>query len=61
MQARGKLAWKRDDFCGILAETEASLSKQYAALMKTEGVELTFTPDAVAALARSADLSRFIL
>ena len=43
-----------DDFRRILTETEASLIKQYAALMKTEGVELTFTPDAIAALARTA-------
>jgi ATP-dependent HslUV protease ATP-binding subunit HslU len=42
------------DFRRILTETEASLVKQYVALMKTEGVELNFTPDAVDALARVA-------
>ena len=43
-----------DDFRRILTETEASLIKQYEALLRTEGVELTFTPDAVNALARIA-------
>ena len=43
-----------DDFRRILTETEASLIKQYAALLKTEGVDLAFTPDAVNALARTA-------
>jgi ATP-dependent HslUV protease ATP-binding subunit HslU len=43
-----------DDFRRILTETEASLIKQYEALMRTEGVELVFTQDAVNALARIA-------
>jgi ATP-dependent HslUV protease ATP-binding subunit HslU len=43
-----------DDFRRILTETEASLVKQYIALMKTEGVDLVFTPDAIDALARVA-------
>ncbi|SFJ99317.1 ATP-dependent HslUV protease ATP-binding subunit HslU [Methylocapsa palsarum] len=43
-----------DDFRRILTETEASLIKQYEALLATEGVELVFTPDAVIALARVA-------
>ncbi len=43
-----------DDFRRILTETEASLLKQYTALLKTEGVDLSFTPDAVNALARIA-------
>ena len=43
-----------DDFRRILTETEASLIKQYEALLRTEGVELKFTPDAVNALARVA-------
>ncbi len=43
-----------DDFRRILTETEASLVKQYEALMRTEGVNLTFTADAVDALARIA-------
>jgi ATP-dependent HslUV protease ATP-binding subunit HslU len=43
-----------DDFRRILTETEASLTKQTVALMKTEGVDLTFTDDAIEALARVA-------
>ena len=43
-----------DDFRRILTETEASLLKQYTALLKTEGVDLSFTPEAVNALARIA-------
>ncbi len=43
-----------DDFRRILTETEASLIKQYEALMATEGVTLSFTPDAVLALAKIA-------
>ena len=43
-----------DDFRRILTETEASLLKQYVALLQTEGVTLEFTPDAVHALARVA-------
>ena len=42
-----------DDFRRILTETEASLIKQYVALMRTEGVELDFTDDAIAAIAAS--------
>jgi ATP-dependent HslUV protease ATP-binding subunit HslU len=45
-----------DDFRRILTETEASLIKQYVALMRTEGVELAFTDDAIRALARVAAL-----
>jgi ATP-dependent HslUV protease ATP-binding subunit HslU len=44
----------RDDFRRILTETEASLIKQYVALLATEGVTLEFTPDAVDALADMA-------
>ena len=43
-----------DDFRRILTETEASLVKQYVALMLTEGVTLDFTPSAIDALARIA-------
>ncbi|HXE26184.1 MAG TPA: ATP-dependent protease ATPase subunit HslU [Roseiarcus sp.] len=43
-----------DDFRRILTDTEASLIKQYAALMRTEGVELEFSDDAVNAIARLA-------
>jgi ATP-dependent HslUV protease ATP-binding subunit HslU len=45
-----------EDFRRILTETEASLIKQYIALMHTEGVELSFTDDAISALARVAAL-----
>ena len=44
-------ALTRDDFVRILTEPEASLVKQYVALMLTEGVELVVTDDAIAALA----------
>jgi ATP-dependent HslUV protease ATP-binding subunit HslU len=43
-----------EDFRRILVETEASLIKQYIALMATEGVTLSFTDDAIAAVARAA-------
>jgi ATP-dependent HslUV protease ATP-binding subunit HslU len=43
-----------EDFRRILTETEASLLKQYVALLKTEGVDLEFTPDAVVAIAKVA-------
>ena len=45
-----------DDFRRILTETEASLIKQYVALMRTEGVEIAFADDAINALARVAAL-----
>ena len=41
----------RDDFRRILTETEASLIKQYVALLHTEGVTLDFTDDAIDAIA----------
>ncbi|MFP1630562.1 ATP-dependent protease ATPase subunit HslU [Zhengella sp. ZM62] len=44
-------ALEKEDFRRILTETEASLIKQYTALMGTEGVNLTFTEDAIDALA----------
>jgi ATP-dependent HslUV protease ATP-binding subunit HslU len=44
-------ALTRDDFRRILTEPEASLIKQYVALMQTEGVTLNFTDDAIDALA----------
>jgi ATP-dependent HslUV protease ATP-binding subunit HslU len=43
-----------DDFKRILTETEASLIKQYVALMAAEGVHLSFSDDAIAAIARIA-------
>ncbi len=41
----------RDDFRRILTEPQASLIKQYIALMATEGVKLVITDDAIDALA----------
>jgi ATP-dependent HslUV protease ATP-binding subunit HslU len=43
-----------EDFRRILTQPEASLIKQYGALMQTEGVNLTFTEDAIDAVARLA-------
>ncbi len=43
-----------DDFERILKETHASLTEQYAALMATEGLTLTFTDDGVRRLAELA-------
>jgi len=40
------------DFVRILTEPEASLIKQYTALMATEGVTLNFTEDAIAEIAK---------
>jgi ATP-dependent HslUV protease ATP-binding subunit HslU len=42
------------DFVRILSETENALTRQYAGLMATEGVTVTFTEDGVAAIARIA-------
>jgi ATP-dependent HslUV protease ATP-binding subunit HslU len=47
-------ALTRDDFRRILTEPEASLVKQYTALLRTEGVTLEFTEDAIDALAELA-------
>jgi ATP-dependent HslUV protease ATP-binding subunit HslU len=47
-------ALTREDFRRILTETEASLIKQYVALMATEGLTLEFTDDAIDALADTA-------
>lgn len=44
-------ALTREDFRRILTEPEASLIKQYIALMATEEIELVFTDDAIDALA----------
>ena len=40
-----------EDFTRILTEPKASLTEQYAALMSTEGVSLSFTPDGVRRIA----------
>jgi len=44
-------ALSRNDLRSILTEPEASLIKQYVALMATEGVTLEFTDDAIDAIA----------
>ena len=44
----------REDFVRILTEPEASLVKQYRALMATEKVTLDFTPDAINEIAKLA-------
>jgi ATP-dependent HslUV protease ATP-binding subunit HslU len=44
-------ALTRDDLRRILTEPEASLIKQYVALLKTEGVSLEFSEDAIDAIA----------
>jgi len=45
---------KEEDFIRILTEPKNALIKQYSALLETEGLKLSFTDDAVAALARFA-------
>jgi ATP-dependent HslUV protease ATP-binding subunit HslU len=44
----------KDDFVRILKEPQNSLTKQYSALLKTEGVELEFGEDAIESLAEFA-------
>ena len=41
----------KDDFVRILKEPKNSLTRQYAALLETEGIALEFTDDAIEALA----------
>lgn len=43
-----------EDFKRILTEPKNSLASQYKALLETEGIELTFTDDAIDAIARFA-------
>ena len=43
-----------DDFVQILTNTDACLTRQYEALLETEGIKLEFTPDAVKRLAEIA-------
>ena len=42
------------DFVRILTETDNALTRQYSALMATENVDVTFTKDGIAALAKIA-------
>ena len=49
------------DFVRILTETDNALTRQYSALMGTEEVEVTFTEDGIAALARiAAEVNRSV-
>ncbi len=43
-----------NDFVRILTEPNASLTQQYVALMKTEGVEISFTQDGIERIAKAA-------
>ena len=45
----------RDELVRILTEPESSLVRQYQALLGTEGIELTFTPDGIQAVAEVAE------
>jgi ATP-dependent HslUV protease ATP-binding subunit HslU len=45
---------KREDFLRILTEPQNALTKQYAQLLATEGVQLEFTKDGIEALAEIA-------
>ncbi|RKZ22929.1 HslU--HslV peptidase ATPase subunit [bacterium] len=47
----------KEDFERILVEPENSLVKQYTALLKTEGIDLVFEPDAISEIARYAALA----
>jgi ATP-dependent HslUV protease ATP-binding subunit HslU len=47
-------ALTEDDFVRILTETDNALTLQYSALMNTEEVEVEFTKDGIAALAKIA-------
>jgi ATP-dependent HslUV protease ATP-binding subunit HslU len=49
------------DFRRILTETDNALTRQYAALMATEGVEVSFTDEGIAALAGiAAEVNRTV-
>ena len=47
-------ALTEEDFVRILTETDNALTRQYTALMGTEGLTVTFAEDGIAALARIA-------
>lgn len=46
----------KEDFIRILTEPNNALVKQYTEMMATEGLQLTFTNDAIAAIAEMAEL-----
>jgi len=45
----------KEDFVKILTEPKNALTKQYRALLETEGVEIEFTPDGIEEIARIAE------
>jgi ATP-dependent HslUV protease ATP-binding subunit HslU len=45
----------KEDFVRILTEPQNALTRQYEELLRTEGIELTFTPDAVDEIADMAE------
>ncbi|NQZ48943.1 MAG: ATP-dependent protease ATPase subunit HslU [Moritella sp.] len=47
-------ALKAADFVRILTEPNASLTEQYTAMLKTEGVNVEFTPDGIDGIANAA-------
>jgi ATP-dependent HslUV protease ATP-binding subunit HslU len=50
-----------EDFVRILTETDNALTRQYTALMATEEVTVSFTPEGIAALARiAAEVNRSV-
>jgi len=54
-------ALTEQDFVRILTETDNALTLQYSALMDTEKVTVTFTPDGIAALAKiAADVNQAV-
>lgn len=54
-------ALTEQDFVRILTETDNALTRQYAALMATENVDVTFTDDGIAAIAKiAADVNESI-
>ncbi|MFZ5662748.1 MAG: ATP-dependent protease ATPase subunit HslU [Pseudomonadota bacterium] len=50
-------ALSKDDFVRILTEPKAALTTQYVELLRTEGVELRFAPDAIE---RIAEIAAFV-
>lgn len=50
----GLSSLSKDDFVRILTEPENALTKQYTALLETEGVEVEFTKDAIEEIAEIA-------
>jgi ATP-dependent HslUV protease ATP-binding subunit HslU len=48
-------ALERGDFVRILTEPKSALTRQYAALMRAEGLDLEFAPEAIEAIAEYAE------